>query len=158
MQIKDHQPLVLAGGIVLVVVLITLILKYPLAPTPAIAPVATLPDVALTTTTPVKIPAKTNTKTTGTLTYEQAVAKYEGFILQFNTQCQSTPSRKTVKNNTTLMLDNRTNTKKTIAIDGKSYSVPAYGYSLATFSNSKLPHVAIINCGSQNNVAQVTIQ
>ncbi len=153
---KDNQPMFLGFGIILIVAIVAIALEYKAA-SPIVTPEPILPNIA-TTTPSAKTPTKTVTKTTGTLTYEQALAKYEGYMLQFNTQCQSNPTRKTVKNNTTLMLDNRTSTKKTITIDGKVYSVPAYGYSLANFSNSKLPHVSTINCGSQNNVAQVTIQ
>ncbi len=153
---KNNQPMLLGFGIIAIVAVIAIALQYKVANTP-VTEEPTTPDTSAPTTTPVGTPTKPGT-TTGALTYEKALVKYKGYMLQFNTQCQSNPTRKTVKNKTTLMLDNRTNAKKTITIDGKIYSVPAYGYSLATFTNSKLPHISTINCGSQNNVAQVTIE
>ncbi len=149
--------MVLGFGIIALVALIAIALEYK-ATNPISAPEAELPEIATTTPTTKTTTKPTTKTTTGTLTYEQAVAKYDDVRMQFNTACQPTPSRQTYKNNTTVMFDNRSAGKRTITVDGKAYTIAAEGYILVKLSSTKLPHVVTINCGTQNNVAQITLQ
>ena len=86
------------------------------------------------------------------------VAKYAGRRIQFNDSCQATPAAQTYKNGTQVMFDNRGAKATTLTIEGVAYPTSAYTYRLITLSSKTLPHTVIVNCGSQNNVAQITLQ
>lgn len=92
------------------------------------------------------------------LTYGEAVNQYPVARIQLNTSCQGTPSRLILKKGAKFMLDNRANVARSIAIDGKTYSLEAYGFSVFSLNAPQLPHTAYIHCGSSKNVASVLIQ
>lgn len=149
--------MILGFGIIAIVALIAIALEYKVANVPINPEEQNTETVATSTSTQVK-PTGTTTKPTGTLTYAQAVQKYSAVRMQFNSACQPTPAHQTFKNGTTMMFDNRSAAKRTITVDGKAYTIPAEGYILVKLSSTKLPHVTTINCGTQNNVAQITLQ
>jgi hypothetical protein len=100
-----------------------------------------------------KAPTKTPTKPV--MSYTEAVKAYEGHRIQFDNACQATPFSVTYKVGTKLMFDNRSNQTRKITIDGKSYSIPAYGYQIITFNNLGTKYA---NCDTSKNVLTVLIQ
>jgi hypothetical protein len=103
-------------------------------------------------------PQKTPTLVDVALTYTQAIDKYEGRRIQFNDQCQAQPSAMTVKRGTNIMLDNRGDSGRWIAVDEKRYYLKAFSFAVVTLTSFTLPHTVHINCGSANNVAQILLQ
>ncbi len=98
------------------------------------------------------------TPTPVTKTYTQLLAEYGTRRIQFNASCQATPSTFVLKNNTSILLDNRANVARTITVDGTAYSLGAYGYQVVSLSSPSLPHTVKINCGSSVNVGTVLLQ
>ncbi len=116
-----------------------------------------------TPTSVVKATVKPSTSTKATptpvtKTYTQLLAEYSNRRIQFNASCQATPSSFVLKNNTSILLDNRANVARTITVDGTSYSLGAYGYQVINLSSPTLPHTVKINCGSSVNVGTVLLQ
>lgn len=62
---------------------------------------------------------------------EKALAQYEGRVLAFDTECTMYPRTMTVKNNTTIMLNNRSNYERIIVVGSRNYVVAPDGYALA---------------------------
>ncbi len=94
-----------------------------------------------------------------TLSYAQALQRYADKRIQFDTDCQAIPNRATFKNGTTIMLDNRSGQARTIHIGSLGdYSVKAWGFKIVTLSSGMLPNPAAVDCGTQENVAIITVQ
>ncbi len=94
------------------------------------------------------------------LTYTQAVVKYEeaGKRIQFDDRCAATPDSVTYKNGTVVMLDNRSESARTISFDSRQYTVPGLGYTMVTVSSAKLPYTYLVDCDDQQNVLKVLVQ
>lgn len=92
------------------------------------------------------------------LTYGEAINKYTANRIQLNTSCQASPSQLILKKGAKIMIDNRASVARAIAIDGKTYSLEAYGFSIFSLSGSVLPHTAHLDCGASKNVAKFIIQ
>jgi len=126
-----------------------------------------LGSVTKTTTSPSASPAKSSggAKTTTTVTptvspktYTQLVAEYKDRRVQFNADCQATPSSFVLKNNTSILLDNRANIARTLTVDGKAYSLVAYGYQIVNLSSPSVPKTVNISCGSSVNVSSILLE
>ena len=100
----------------------------------------------------------TSPDATPSMTYTQLVQMYAGKTLQFSESCQVTPKSFVLKNNTAILLDNRSASAKTIVIEGRSYSLGAYGYQVVTVSSSSLPSTLHVNCDSSVNVGTINLQ
>ena len=96
--------------------------------------------------------------TPGTLTYQAALDKYGKNRMQFNAQCQATPSNMVLKNGSALMLDNRGAKATTISFGATKYYVGGYGFRIITASARTFPSTILIDCGTSQNVATVLIQ
>jgi hypothetical protein len=90
--------------------------------------------------------------------YNQALVTYTSRRIQFQQSCQAVPNVVVYKTGTTIMLDNRASISHTIKMDGVSYLIGAYNFRLVTLSNSKLPHMTLIDCDKSQNVATITIE
>lgn len=100
--------------------------------------------------TPTKAPA---------LTYQQALEKYKDRRLQFNDRCQaSAPNVVTYKDNTGIMLDNRSAETRTIKV-GATYTIKPYGFKIITLPDIyRQPQKLLVDCDGQQNVATVLVQ
>lgn len=113
--------------------------------------------------------AATNPKTTtskpaatvapsAALTYTQLVAQYKDRRIQFDSACRATPSSFVLKNNTSVLLDNRANVARVVKVGDKTYNLGAYGYQVVMLSSPTLPTKLGINCGSSVNVGTVLLE
>ena len=141
---------VLAVGIVASIIIFS--------PKDSVAPVdqmtttdQTTTDTGVATATPVK------TAPAHVLTYDQALATYKDNRIQFDTNCQATPSQVTYKNGTSVMLDNRAPVARVIKF-GNSVTIPAYGFKVVQASSATLPVTWLVDCGPSQNVATVVVQ
>ncbi len=87
--------------------------------------------------------------------YAELMVAYKGKTLQFGAACQMPISSYVYKTGTEVLLDNRTNTARTIKLAGMTYDLSAYGYKVVTLSTvGKF----LVSCGDNQNVATVTVQ
>lgn len=91
------------------------------------------------------------------LSYSQAINLYSKNRIQFDSYCQANPTSLTIKSTVPLMLDNRSDSPRSITVDGTTYSLLPYGFKVITISFSRLPHTAVIHCGSSKNSARVNV-
>ena len=92
-----------------------------------------------------------------TITYAQALVKYKDARIQLDTACQASPNNVTYKNNTSIMIDNRSSVARTIKV-GSVLPIKAWGFKIIKLSSSNLPATWLIDCGVSQNVATVLIQ
>jgi len=101
-------------------------------------------------------------KTTGgapaTIAYTDALVKYQGKIIQLDSQCHvTTPNSWTFPNNTDVMIDNRSDVSRTVKV-GTPVTVKAYGFKIVNVSSAKLPATWYVDCDGNQNVATILIQ
>ena len=102
--------------------------------------------------------AKKSVTPTSTKSYTEFVKEYEGRRIQFDERCQVTPQNPTYKNGTSILLDNRSASAKTVTVGGTKYDLIAYGYRVVTLSSSSLPKELAVSCGSSGNVGKILLQ
>lgn len=91
--------------------------------------------------------------------YTRLVAQFEGRRIQFDENCQMIPPSVTYKNQTQVMLDNRSAEARTIVIAGSQLNFPPYGYKIVTLRSGVLPYSATITkCDDSVNIGQILIQ
>ena len=91
------------------------------------------------------------------LSYEQALVRFKDSRIQLDKNCQAYPNVVTYKNNTDIMIDNRSPLARTIKI-GSVYNVKAYGFKIIRLSSLTLPVTFLMDCGTSENVATILIQ
>ena len=94
---------------------------------------------------------------TSGMSYTQLVQKYATARIQVKESCQVTPVMASFKSGTSVLLDNRSNSAKTVTISGASYSLAPYGYQVVTLSSPTLPATLTVNCGSSVNVGTIRL-
>ena len=96
-------------------------------------------------------------KSTSSMSYAQALAKYKDTLIQFDETCQVIPSNVTYKNNTFIMIDNRVPIDRTVKIDSV-YNIKSYSFKIIKLSSNTLPMKWLIDCDQSQNVATVSIE
>jgi len=100
-----------------------------------------------------------NTSTAGKLSYTSAVNLYKDKRIQFDANCVASPSPASFNKGTKIMLDNRSNKQRRIALDGAVYNLAPYDYKIVTLTTtSSLPHTIMIDCGTGQNNGQIILQ
>jgi flagellar basal body-associated protein FliL len=92
------------------------------------------------------------------LSYDEALLKYEGRRIQFGENCQANPNTVTYKDNTGIMLDNRSSQARTIKV-GTNYRIKAYGFRIVTLPDVYLKAKTVfVDCGDYKNVGTILVQ
>ena len=108
--------------------------------------------------TTVKPVAKQSTAPVSAKSYSDAVKEYEGRRIQFDERCQVVPQNPTYKNGTSIMLDNRSASARSVMVGGTKYDLSVYGYRIVTLSSPNLPKELAVSCGSSGNVGKILLQ
>ena len=96
--------------------------------------------------------------TVATISYTNALIKYADRRIQFNPTCQAFPNTVTYKDNTGIMLDNRSPVARTIKV-GTNYTVKAWGFKIVVLPDIYLKSKTIlIDCDKSQNVATILVQ
>ncbi len=108
-----------------------------------------------TTGTPVKTPSAS--KPAPVLSYAEALSLYKDKRIQLDSVCQASPDNSTYKNNTKIMIDNRSNETRTVKV-GDVMTIKAWGFKILTLSSGTLPTTLFVDCNNSQNVATILIQ
>lgn len=95
------------------------------------------------------------------LSYQQALQTYTGSLriqLSGDAFCQANPTNVMFKNGTSIMIDNRSANARTIRIGSTAYSLTGYGFKIVKLSSTVLPTTLVMDCGTQQNIARITLQ
>ena len=91
------------------------------------------------------------------LSYTQAMAKYKDVRIQLDKDCRPSRTNETYKNNTSVMIDNRSSEARTIKL-GSTFGIKAWGFRIVKLSSSNLPATWYLDCDGSQNVATILIQ
>lgn len=92
------------------------------------------------------------------MAYTEIVKQYADARIQFDDNCQATPKAPTYKNNSNILLDNRSSSARTISVNGVKYQLGSYGYKVINLSSTTLPREISVDCGVSHNVGRILLQ
>ena len=143
-------------------VVLILVLYFVFGTGSSLIPSLSGPGTTLTSSTPTPTPLKGAVNKSkipvDTKTYEQYVAEYGSHRIQFDANCQMTPVNPVYKNGTSILLDNRSSKALTITLNGKTYSLQAFGYWVVNLSSTTLPQQLHIGCNASPNIGMILLQ
>lgn len=92
------------------------------------------------------------------ISYTNALVKYADKRIQFDTICQAHPNTVTYKDNTGIMLDNRSPVARTIKV-GTNYAVKAWGFKIIILPDVYFKaKTLLVDCDKSQNVATILVQ
>jgi len=115
------------------------------------APVATIPESVQDTSQTIGVGAVS-------ISYANALVKYANRRIQLNEACQAYPNTVTYKDNTGIMIDNRSSQTRTVKV-GTVYTIKPYGFKIVVLPNIYLKSkTLLVDCDKSQNVATVLVQ
>ncbi|MDE2030941.1 MAG: hypothetical protein KGI58_01630 [Patescibacteria group bacterium] len=92
------------------------------------------------------------------ISYTNALAKYADRRIQLDNMCQASPNTVTYKDNTGIMIDNRSAETRTVKI-GTNYTIKPYGFKIIVLPDVYLKSkTLLVDCDASQNVATILIQ
>ena len=130
----------------------------------AVAPVVT--DTATSTTTATSTEPESIQDTTGiktgagsvSISYANALVKYADRRIQLDLICQAHPNVVTYKDNTGIMIDNRSPQTRTVKV-GTTFTIKPWGFKIVTLPDVYLKSkTLLVDCDKSQNVATILVQ
>lgn len=92
------------------------------------------------------------------ISYAQALVKYADRRIQLDATCQAFPNNVTYKDNTGIMIDNRSPYTRSVTI-GSTFTIKPWGFKIVVLPDVYLKSRTILmDCGKAFNVATILIQ
>lgn len=92
------------------------------------------------------------------ISYANALIKYADRRIQLDENCQAYPNTVTYKDNTGIMIDNRSNNTQTIKI-GATFTIKPYGFKIVVLPDIYLKSkTLLVDCNQSQNVATILVQ
>lgn len=119
--------------------------------------------------TPVTTPDKNVTTDSGStnnntgvkaasIAYTDALVKYKDRRIQLDKACQANPNIVTYKDNTGIMIDNRSDKDRTVKV-GTNYTIKAWGFKIVVLPDIYLKSkTLLVDCDKSQNVATILVQ
>jgi cytoskeletal protein RodZ len=93
-----------------------------------------------------------------TISYQDALKQYSTRRIQLNEQCQAVPNTVTYKDNSGIMIDNRSAQTRTVKV-GTTFTIKPYGFKIVVLPDIYLKSQKIlVDCDKMQNVATVLVQ
>ena len=125
------------------------------------SPVATATPTASPTPEPSSL-QDINSKDIGvgsvSISYADALIKYADRRIQLDKNCQATPNNVTYKDNTGIMIDNRSAQARTVKV-GTTFTIKSWGFKIVVLPDVYLKSkTLLVDCDKYQNVATVLVQ
>ena len=92
------------------------------------------------------------------MSYADALVKYADRRIQLNKSCQAIPNTVTYKDNTGIMIDNRSAMTRTVKV-GTTFTIKPYGFRIVVLPDVLLKSKTIlVDCDQSQNVATILVQ
>jgi hypothetical protein len=154
---KDSKNLWIVSGTIILILIVLLVLKIRGSRNETADNNANNPD-ALEVTEDVTTGSVNTKPPVAPMSYQAALAKYADRRIQLNDACQATPANMTFKNDTDIMIDNRSALGRTLKVGG-AMTVKGYGFKIVKVkTGDTLPVTWLIDCDTSQNVATILIQ
>lgn len=155
---QRRKKFYMTSGIIILVLLVVALWARQLAQAPEGFYGSPTPSASATASRTPSVRKATATPSASLQSYESALKQYGNHRIQFDMYCQASPSRLSVSNGTSVMLDNRSGDARVISVGGVGYSLDGYGWKVVTVSSKTLPATIGLDCGSGRNVGTIVVQ
>ena len=92
------------------------------------------------------------------ISYANALTKYADRRIQLDLTCQAHPSSVTYKDNTGIMIDNRSSQSRVVKV-GTTFTIKPWGFKIVVLPDVYLTtKTLLVDCGQYQNVATILIQ
>jgi len=92
------------------------------------------------------------------ISYSNALTKYADRRIQLDLTCQAHPNTVTYKDNTGIMIDNRSPNTRTIKV-GTTFTIKPYGFKILVLPDVYLKSkTLLVDCDGYQNVATILVQ
>lgn len=92
------------------------------------------------------------------LTYANALIKYTDRRIQLDAMCQAHPNTVSYKDNTGIMIDNRSPQTRTVKV-GSTFTIKPWGFKIIVLPDVYLTaKTLLVDCDGSQNVATIIIQ
>lgn len=92
------------------------------------------------------------------ISYADALVKYADKRIQLDPMCQAHPNNITYKDNTGIMIDNRSEKTRTVKI-GATFTIKPWGFKIVVLPDVYLKSKTIlVDCDQSQNVATILVQ
>jgi len=92
------------------------------------------------------------------ISYANALVKYADRRIQLDTACQAHPNTVTYKDNTGIMIDNRSPQTRTVKV-GTNFTIKPWGFKIVVLPDVYLASkTLLVDCDGSQNVATVLVQ
>ena len=124
-----------------------------------VVPETTIPPVDNTLLEPEStLDTSGTTVAPASISYANALIKYADRRIQLDKDCQAHPNNVTYKDNTGIMIDNRSPVARTIKV-GTNYTVKAWGFRIIVLPDIYLKSkTLLVDCDKSQNVATILVQ
>jgi hypothetical protein len=156
MEKKNTWVWVIVGILVLVGIWY-FVTKNPKTPEPvvqddAIASDTIGPESVQDTTNVAGIPAQP------VISYAKALIQYADRRIQLDATCQAHPNNVTYKDNTGIMIDNRSEFTRTVKV-GTTFTIKPYGFKIVVLPDVyRKSSTLLVDCDKSQNVATILVQ
>ena len=92
------------------------------------------------------------------IAYTDALVKYADRRIQLNSTCQANPIKVTYKDNTGIMIDNRSAKTHTVKV-GTTFTIKPWGFKIVVLPDVYLASkTLLVDCDGYQNVATILVQ
>ena len=92
------------------------------------------------------------------ISYADALIKYADRRIQLDTTCQAHPTNVTYKDNTGIMIDNRSPQTMTVKV-GTTFTIKPWGFKIVVLPDVYLvSKTLLVDCNQRQNVATILVQ
>ncbi|MCX6718520.1 MAG: hypothetical protein NTY81_02890 [Candidatus Staskawiczbacteria bacterium] len=92
------------------------------------------------------------------ISYANALVKYADRKIQLDTVCQAHPNTVTYKDNTGIMIDNRSPQTRTVKV-GTTFTIKPWGFKIVVLPDVYLKSkTLLVDCNGSQNVATILVQ
>src|SRR3989344_2701949 len=92
------------------------------------------------------------------ISYANALVKYADRRIQLDKDCRAYPSNVTYKDNTGIMIDNRSPKTRTVIV-GTTFTIKPYGFKIVILPDIYLKsRTILVDCDQSQNVATILVQ
>jgi len=155
---EKNKIKILTWVLVAVVVIIIIVLFFIFSNKQTVNQITTN-DSSTTQSESVQDISNQDTGVTATaISYANALVKYADRRIQLDTACQAYPNTITYKDNTGVMIDNRSPQTRTVKV-GTTFTIKPWGFKIVVLPDVYLKSKTIlVDCDGSQNVATVLIQ
>ena len=138
--------------VIIAVIVVAVILFFVFANKPTINQVTTGPESTQ------DISAQDVGAGSVSIAYADALIKYADRRIQLDKTCRAYPTKVTYKDNTGIMIDNRSPQTRTVTV-GTTFTIKPWGFKIVVLPDVYLTSkTLLVDCGQLKNVATILVQ